>query len=105
MAVDAGYRFAPDQAVRRGELAEVVAALLALFIEDDPERGRAWQTARPRFDDMGPGHLRYPSASQAVSAGVLRVREGNTFQPTATVGGAEAVEAIERLETLMRESG
>ena len=105
MAVDAGYRFEPDRAVSRGELAEVVAALLALLTDDEPESARAWQTARPRFDDMGPGHLRYPSASQAVSAGVLQVREGNTFQPTATVGGVEAVEAIERLEALARESG
>ena len=103
MVVDAGYRFEPNRAVRRGELAEVVTVLLSLFAEDDPERSRAWQTARPHFNDMGAGHLRYSSASQAVSAGVLQVREGNTFQPTATVGGPEAVEAIERLEVLARE--
>ncbi len=103
MVVDAGYRFEPNRAVRRGELAEVSTALLSLFAEDDPERSRTWQTARPHFNDMGTGHLSYSSASQAVSAGVLQVREDNTFQPTATVGGAEVVEAIERLEVLARE--
>ena len=100
MDVDAGYRFEPERAVRRGDLAEVVAAVLELSGELEPEPA---ETTERQFSDMGSGHLNYASAVWAVVSGVLDTRSGNIFQPTAAVSGAEAVEAVRRLEELMRD--
>ena len=103
MTVDAGYRFEPSRAVRRVELAEVVAGMLALLAEIDPAAASRWLEARPRFSDMPPGHLSYPSAAQAVSAGILDLLDDETFQPTRAVDGAEAVWAVDRLAKLVRD--
>ncbi|MDE0831417.1 MAG: hypothetical protein OSB03_19685, partial [Vicinamibacterales bacterium] len=59
------------------------------------------QTARPRFSDLAPGHLRYAAASEAVALGVLAPLERNTFQPGRAVAGAEAVGAVDRLSRLL----
>ena len=97
MQVDAGYRFEPERAVRRGDLAEVVAAVLGLIGVGEPE------VPERQFSDMRQGHLNHASAARAVSAGVLQTRAGNIFQPIAAVTGAEAVEAVSRLEELARD--
>jgi hypothetical protein len=49
---------------------------------------------------MGPDHLGYAAASAAVSSGVLALNEGR-FLPSVAVTGAEAVEAVARLERLV----
>ena len=102
MDVNVNYTFQPDTSVNRGELGQVVGRLIDLIAPglDAPSQGQAEQ---PRFADIGPGHLRYPAASRAVAAGILPVLDGNTFQPTRPVSGAEAIAAIERLEALVTE--
>ena len=45
----------------------------------------------------------YESAVRAITAGVLDLFEGNTFQPTREVAGGEAAEAVDRLAQLARE--
>ena len=104
MDVDAGYRFEPERAVRRSELAEVVAAVLTVIASRDAEGAQHWQNAQPRFSDMEPDHLQYSPAALAVASGVLSAREGNAFQPTATVTGAEGIESIGRLDAIAGES-
>ena len=103
MTIDAGYRFEPSRTVRRSELAEVVAGMLALLAEIDPETAARWEEARLRFSDMPRGHLSYPSAAQAVAAGILDLFDDETFQPTRSVDGAEAVDAVDRLAQLARD--
>lgn len=105
MAVDARYRFEPERAVRRGELAEVVAGVLGLIAAIDPGGERPWLDARPRFGDMTAGHLNYASAAAAVSAGVLSAFDDGSFQPTRAVTGAEAIETVNRLDAFAREPG
>ena len=105
MQVDAGYRFEPERSVRRGELAEVVARVLRLIAQIDPVGARRWQDSLPRLVDMDAGHLNYRSAAQAVSAGVLSILEDDTFQPTRAVSGGEAVEAVDRLDAMVRKVG
>jgi tetratricopeptide (TPR) repeat protein len=103
MEVDAGYRFEPARELRRGELAEVVDAMLDLFVNIDPEAASSWVAEKLEFSDMRPGHLNYESAVRAITAGVLDLFEGNTFQPTREVAGGEAAEAVDRLAQLARE--
>ena len=100
MDIGAGNRFEPQRIVRRGDLADIVAAALDLIADFDPESARRWQTARVEFADMNPGHLNYESATQAVAAGVLRMGGDERFEPIRPVNGAEAMDAVERLVQL-----
>lgn len=103
MEVDAGYRFEPARELRRGEFADVVDAMLQLFANIDPETASSWMAEKLEFSDMRPGHLNYESAVRAVTAGVLALLDGNTFQPMRRVDGVEAAEAVDRLAQLARE--
>lgn len=103
MEVDAGYRFEPERTLRRSDLAEVVDAMLDLFAELDPSVVSGLTDQQPDFSDMRAGHLSYGSAARAVAAGVLRVLDNDTFQPTRAVEGGEAVEATDRLAELARD--
>ncbi len=105
MAVDAAYRFEPYRIVRRGELAEAVANVLYLIAEIDPAGAARWRENAPRIADMNEAHLNYASVVNAVSAGVLSTFTDGTFQPTRSVSGTEAVEAVDRLGALFRDVG
>ena len=93
------HTFQPRTRVRRADLATAVSRLVTLMADASPAL-RVHLTARPAIADMAPGHLNYPAASVAVSAGVLPLLEGNRFQVGRAVSGAEAVAAIDRLQTL-----
>ena len=105
MAVDAAYRFEPYRIVRRGELAEAVSHVLHLIAEIDPESAQIWRESTPRIADMSAAHLNYASVVNAVAAGVLSTFTDGTFQPTRSVSGTEAVEAVDRLGALFRDAG
>lgn len=96
----ANHAFQPRTVVRRAELAQSVARLLARVSAQRPDAGGAWESARLRFTDMAPTHIAYPAASAAVAAGVMTVGAENTFQPSRPVTGQEAAEAISKLESL-----
>lgn len=105
MAVGAGNRFEPGRAVRRGDLADVVAGVLNLVGEFDPEAVRRWRVARVGFSDMSPGHLNYDSATLAVAAGVMRTAGDESFDPTGPVSGSDAIGAVEQLVRLAAGAG
>lgn len=93
------HTFQPRTRVRRADLATAVSRVVTLMANASPAL-RVHLTAKPAIADMAPGHLNYPAASVAVSAGVLPLLEGNRFQVGRAVSGAEAVAAIDRLQTL-----
>lgn len=98
------HAFQPRTIVRRSELAQAVARLLSRIAESDPRHPKAWDSARGKFSDLSPGHLAYPAASASVAAGVLSVDPGSAFQPSRPVTGAEAVDAVSKLEALAGQS-
>jgi len=49
---------------------------------------------------VAPDHLAYSAASTAVAADVMHIGPDESFQPSRPVTGAEAIEAIARLESL-----
>jgi tetratricopeptide (TPR) repeat protein len=100
MDVDGRYQFEPGRVVRRGDLAEIVAATLLLIAEFDPESGRLWRAARPRFTDLTSGHLNFDSASIAVGADVLDLYENDRFSPTRVVSGRDAADVVAKLTDL-----
>ena len=96
----ANHAFQPRGVVRRIELAQTVARLLERVSAQTPGSARPWDSARLQFSDLSVRHLAYPAASAAVAAGVLATAPGNAFQPSKPVTGAEAIDAINKLEAL-----
>jgi tetratricopeptide (TPR) repeat protein len=100
MEVYANHTFQPELEIRRGELARVTSRVLDLIGERDPALARRWTGTRVQFADLGASHLSYAAASRSVAAGVLGTLDGNRFDLSGIVSGAEAVAAVERLEAL-----
>ena len=96
----ANHAFQPRTVVRRTDLAQATARLLALLATRDPARAKAWDAARLKFSDLSPSHLAYPAASVAVASGVMTTAPGDSFQPSRAVTGAEAIEAITKIQAL-----
>jgi tetratricopeptide (TPR) repeat protein len=96
----ANHQFQPRALVRRSDLALAAARLLTRIGAQQPDAAKVWQSARGQFSDLSPGHLAYPAASVAVAAGVMSSGQDNTFQPSRPVSGAEAMEAVAKLESL-----
>ena len=92
MHADVNYRFQPERAVSRAEFARILVRMLRAAGVDPAPTG-----APPSFSDLDAGHLDYPSASEAVAAGLLSPLPRNTFRPGVSVAGGEAVEALSRL--------
>ncbi|MCC7243819.1 MAG: tetratricopeptide repeat protein [Acidobacteria bacterium] len=95
------YQFDPTETVRRGDLARTVARALNLIAAIRPAAARKWENARITVSDVSPAHLAYPAVSMAVASGVMSLENG-AFRLLDPVNGAEAVEAIGRLEALAR---
>ena len=96
----ANHAFQPRALVRRADLAQAVARLLTRAGVGRPASARPWESARLRFSDLSPSHLAYPAASVAVASGVLTTGPDNAFQPSRPITGAEAIEAIAKVESL-----
>jgi tetratricopeptide (TPR) repeat protein len=94
----ANHTFQPRATVRRADLAQAASRLLARV--GTPEQLRAWQNARAKFADISQGHLAYPAASMAVAAGVMSTTPDGSFLPSRLVTGDEAVQTIQRLQTM-----
>jgi len=96
------HTFQPNTAVRRGDLAAAVSHVLTLIAAEKPKLAAKWRDPRPHFTDLSPAHLSYPAAARSVSAGVLAPLEGETFQLARPVTGAEALDAVSKLEALAK---
>jgi tetratricopeptide (TPR) repeat protein len=98
----ANHTFQPNTTVRRGDLAAAVSHVLTLIASEKPKLAARWRDPRPHFADLSPSHPGYPAAARAVSAGVMASLEGDVFQLTRPVTGAEAVDTVSKLEALAK---
>lgn len=96
------HAFQPGAIVRRADLAQAVSRVLGLIATEKPKIAARWREPRPRFSDVAPSHLSYPAAARAVSAGILAPLEEDSFQLSRPVSGAEALDAVSKLEALAR---
>jgi tetratricopeptide (TPR) repeat protein len=103
----ANHAFEPRTLVRRVDLAQAVERLLGRIAALNPGAATPWEGTSWPFTDLAPGHLAYSAASVAVAAGVLTPGPDGSFQPSNPVSGAEAVQAIQRIQSLagLTESG
>lgn len=95
------HTFQPRLVLRRGDLAMAVRRVLTMGASTNPAL-RARIAAQPRIADMTPTHLVYPAAAAAVASGVMPLVDGDRFEVSREVTGAEAVSAVERLQALLR---
>lgn len=92
------HTFQPQSRVTRAELATAVSRVVGLIARRRPDL-RQKMAERPRIADMSAGHLNYPAVAVAVSTGVLSLTDGR-FQVSRPVSGAEAIDAVARLQKL-----
>ena len=93
------HTFQPRTRVRRVDLATAVSRVVTLLAAQNPSL-RAKISERPKIADVSPGHLAYPAVSVAVASGILPLLDGQRFQVSRPVSGAEAVAAVDRLRAL-----
>jgi hypothetical protein len=96
------HTFQPAAVVRRSDLASALARLLPIAAGDRPQLLAKWREARPRLSDVPPYHLVYADAALTVEAGVLPLFGDATFEPGHVVTGAEAIAALDRIESIWR---
>jgi len=94
------HTFQPRTAITRADLAQAVSRLLKILAAGRPALLKDWQSRQQKMSDVGVSNLHYADASLSVAAGVLPLAEGGVFQLSRPVSGAEAIDAITRLERL-----
>jgi tetratricopeptide (TPR) repeat protein len=100
MEIQPNHTFQPAQAVRRDELAAMLAVLVELALTDRSKELLSLRAVRPRFADLPEVHLFYPPAALAVAARTMTIGEDARFNPTRPVSGADFVRAIARIQQI-----
>jgi tetratricopeptide (TPR) repeat protein len=98
------HTFQPRNSVRRSDLAQAVARILKIIAAGRPQLLKDWQSRMQKMSDVGVSNLHYADASLSVAAGIIPLVEGNAFQLSRPVSGAEAIDAITRIEQLLATS-
>lgn len=100
MTIYPNHTFQPSSAVRRGDLAAVVSALLRLVGSSRPADLARWQAVKPRFSDLSASHVSYPAIALAVGAGAMSADSSGRFDPNRLATGADLDAAIRRVGQL-----
>ncbi|HUP40291.1 MAG TPA: tetratricopeptide repeat protein [Vicinamibacterales bacterium] len=98
------HTFQPLNIVRRSDLAQSVAHMLKIIAAGRPQLLKDWQGRMQKMSDVGVSNLQYADASLSVAAGIIPLVDGNAFQLSRPVSGAEAIEAITAVERLLTTS-
>jgi tetratricopeptide (TPR) repeat protein len=97
------HTFQPRNTVLRSDLAQAVARMLKVIAAGRPQLLKDWQSRAQKMVDVGVSNLHYADASLSVAAGIIPLIDGS-FQLSRPVTGAEAVDAIDRVERLLTTS-
>jgi tetratricopeptide (TPR) repeat protein len=98
------HTFQPSNIVRRSDLAHAVARMLKIIATERPQLLKEWQSRVQKMGDVGVSNLHYADASLSVAAGIIPLLDGGSFQLSRSVSGAEAIDAISRIERLYNTS-
>ena len=98
------HTFQPQNPVVRSDLALAVARMLKVIASGQPDLLKQWQSRVQKMVDVGVSNLHYADASLSVAAGIIPLAEGQSFQLSRPVSGAEAIDAIARVERLLATS-
>jgi tetratricopeptide (TPR) repeat protein len=98
------HTFQPRNAIMRSDLAQAVSRLLKTIGATRPALLKDWQSRQQKMTDVGVSNLHYADASLSVVAVSLPLTESGAFQLSRAVSGAEAIDAISRIEQLYTSS-
>ena len=98
------HTFQPRNPVRRSDLAQAVARMLKVIAAGRPQLLKDWQSRAQKMVDVGVSNLHYADASLSVAAGIIPLADAGSFQLSRLVTGAEAIDAINRIERLVTTS-
>ena len=98
------HTFQPRTELRRSDLAQAVARMLKIIAAGRPQLLKDWQSRVQKMADVGVSNLHYADASLSVAAGVIPLVDGGSFQLSRPVSGADAIDAISRIERLVTTS-
>lgn len=104
MDVYENHTFGPRTPIRRSELAQAVSRMLKIIATRKPQLLKEWQSRQQKMSDVGVSNLNYADASLSVAAGILPLAADGSFQLSRAVSGAEAIDAVTRLEHLFTAS-
>ena len=94
------HTFQPRNSINRSDLAQAVSRLLKIIAASRPVLLKEWQSRQQKMADVGVSNLHYADASLSVVAGILPLTEGGLFELSRGVSGADAIDAIARIERL-----
>jgi tetratricopeptide (TPR) repeat protein len=94
------HTFQPRNAIQRSDLAQAVARMLKIIAAGRPQLLKDWQSRAQKMGDVGVSNLHFADASLSVAAGIIPLADGGLFQLSRPVSGAEAIDAISRIERL-----
>ena len=94
------HTFQPRNPIGRSDLAQAVSRMLKIIAAGRPALLKDWQSRQQKMADVGVSNLNYADASLSVAAGILPLADGGVFQLSRPVSGAEAIDAITRIERL-----
>jgi tetratricopeptide (TPR) repeat protein len=98
------HTFQPGTTVQRSDLAQAVARMLKIIAAGRPQLLKDWQSRMQKMGDVGVSNLHYADASLSVAAGIIPLLDDGSFQLSRPVSGAEAIDAITRIERLLTTS-
>jgi predicted negative regulator of RcsB-dependent stress response len=94
------HTFQPRNAIQRSDLAQAVARMLKIIAAGRPQLLKDWQSRAQKMGDVGVSNLHFADASLSVAAGIIPLADGGLFQLSRPVSGAEAIDAVSRIERL-----
>jgi Tfp pilus assembly protein PilF len=100
MNVYANHTFQPGATVRRNDLAQILAELLALAAARRPAELAGWRAANPKFPDVPASNVYYRSVALVVTAGAMSVEADGRFRATQAATGADLTKAVARIDQL-----
>jgi Tfp pilus assembly protein PilF len=100
MDVYENHTFGPRDTIQRSDLAQAVSRILKIIAARQPRLLKDWQSRQQKMTDVGVSNLKYADASLSVAAGILPLSDTGAFQLSRPVSGAEAIDAVDRLEHL-----
>ena len=100
MNVYPNHTFQPGTAVRRGDLAQMMAQLIGLAVPARSTELAGWRAARPSFPDLPQSNVFYQPAALAVTAGVMSSDADGNFRSTQPATGADLTKAVARIDQL-----
>jgi tetratricopeptide (TPR) repeat protein len=96
------HTFQPAHTITRSDLAHAVSRMLKVIAAGRPALLKSWQSRQQKMADVGVSNLHYADASLSVAAGILTLTPDGLFQLSRPVTGAEALDAVARIEQLYR---